>query len=325
MSDSRIEEYRTIVEEIAHGNYPQKIDGETNDDLGRLGIALLELSKRLEHNFDEMQKLSEVTLHINAGYYLKEILDQLYDSFRDIIPYDRIGLAMLEENGKTLRAHWERSEAKQIFLKAGFKAQMKGSSLQQILDSGKPRIINDLNHYLLENPESQSTKLIIKDGVRSSLTCPLVVQSKPIGFIFFSCFQANAYSATHISLFKQIANQLSSIIEKGKVYEELYRVNLKLQRANARLENLATYDDLTGVCNRRVFNETLSKEWFRAIRQQSEISLIMIDVDYFKNYNDFYGHVSGDFCLKNIAETISGMIRQPCDLLARYGGEEFAV
>ncbi|QDT45206.1 Phytochrome-like protein cph2 [Gimesia alba] len=326
MCDSRIKEYETVIEKMSEGYFPRKLSGEMPvDDLGRLGMALLELSKKLEKKFDEMQKLSEVTTHINEGLFLDEILDQLYDSFRNIIPYERIGLAMLEEGESVLRAHWERSEAKQVYLKGGFKALMAGSSLQQILETGNPRIINNLKKYLLEHPCSASTKLIVKEGIRSSLTCPLVVQGKPIGFIFFSSFLTNAYRETHISIFKQIANQLASIIEKGKVYEELYQLNLKLQRANARLEDLATYDDLTGVCNRRIFNEMLHKEWFRAIRHSTVISLIMIDVDYFKNYNDSYGHVAGDFCLNKIAETITRIIKRPGDLIARYGGEEFVV
>ncbi|QDT45159.1 Phytochrome-like protein cph2 [Gimesia alba] len=326
MSDSRIQEYQTVIQKMTEGYFPRKFSSEMDvDDIGRLGTALLELSRNLENKFDEMQKLSEVTTHINAGYFLDEILDQLYDSFRNIIPYERIGLAMLEKGGSTLRARWERSEAKQVCLRVGFKAQMAGSSLQKILESGNPRIINNLKKYLLEHPGSTSTKLIVKEGIRSSLTCPLIVQDQPIGFIFFSSFLTNAYKESHISIFKQISNQLASIIEKGKVYEELYQLNIKLQRANARLENLATYDDLTGVCNRRIFNEMLYKEWFRAIRHETAISLIMIDVDYFKNYNDSYGHVAGDICLKKIAETIASIIKRPGDLIARYGGEEFAV
>jgi diguanylate cyclase (GGDEF)-like protein len=90
-------------------------------------------------------------------------------------------------------------------------------------------------------------------------------------------------------------------------------------------KELTLRDGLTGVANRRCFDETLEREWHRCERSGRSISLIMIDIDYFKKFNDQYGHQDGDACLKSVAEILSRCVRRPTDLLARYGGEEFAV
>ncbi|PKM45614.1 MAG: hypothetical protein CVV05_04965 [Gammaproteobacteria bacterium HGW-Gammaproteobacteria-1] len=90
------------------------------------------------------------------------------------------------------------------------------------------------------------------------------------------------------------------------------------------LRNLSYQDGLTGIANRRRFDEKLELEWRRAARENQPITLIMIDIDFFKNYNDLYGHPAGDECLKKIAHVLSVTIARPGDIAARYGGEEFA-
>jgi diguanylate cyclase (GGDEF)-like protein/PAS domain S-box-containing protein len=96
-----------------------------------------------------------------------------------------------------------------------------------------------------------------------------------------------------------------------------------LQEANRKLESLSNIDGLTGIFNRRYFNEKLAIEYKRLSRSNGELSLIMMDIDHFKDYNDYYGHVSGDDCLKHVAQMIQTGIFRSADLCARYGGEEF--
>jgi len=99
----------------------------------------------------------------------------------------------------------------------------------------------------------------------------------------------------------------------------------RLQQANRDLERLATEDGLTKLYNRRHFDQYLSLEWRRQSRTHDQIALIMCDVDFFKKYNDQYGHQAGDACLQSVAEAIRKRVRRPSDLSARYGGEEFAI
>lgn len=98
-----------------------------------------------------------------------------------------------------------------------------------------------------------------------------------------------------------------------------------LNRANRELAKLAIIDELTQVANRRYLDRYLEQEWQRCHREQLPLSLILCDVDYFKRYNDLYGHPQGDQCLIQIAQTMTQMVKRPADLVARYGGEEFAI
>jgi diguanylate cyclase (GGDEF)-like protein len=99
----------------------------------------------------------------------------------------------------------------------------------------------------------------------------------------------------------------------------------KLDEANRELTRLSAADGLTGIANRRCFDDTLQREWRRAARANTPIALLVADVDHFKQFNDGYGHQLGDDCLKDVARVLESCLRRPTDLVARYGGEEFAV
>lgn len=101
--------------------------------------------------------------------------------------------------------------------------------------------------------------------------------------------------------------------------------SMQVQQLHAELEGLARRDALSGLANRRAFDESLASEWERARREQSSIALLMLDVDHFKLYNDRYGHPAGDACLVRVGALLQGSLRRPGDLAARYGGEEFAL
>lgn len=99
--------------------------------------------------------------------------------------------------------------------------------------------------------------------------------------------------------------------------------HLELKRKTDLLESLARIDGLTEIYNRRAFDETLEQYWKAAARTSSPLSLILIDIDFFKNFNDHYGHAKGDLCLKQVASLFKRTLRRPQDFVARYGGEEF--
>jgi diguanylate cyclase (GGDEF)-like protein len=116
-----------------------------------------------------------------------------------------------------------------------------------------------------------------------------------------------------------ITKPFSSTIVRARV-----RIHLELKHHRDRLESLVATDGLTGIPNRRQFDEFLIREWRRAMRSHVQLSLILMDIDYFKLFNDHYGHLAGDDCLRRLAQAIAECAKRPTDLVARYGGEEFA-
>lgn len=113
--------------------------------------------------------------------------------------------------------------------------------------------------------------------------------------------------------------------QRDEAFLALLESEKKLNEANQALEALSSLDGLTSIANRRKFDEIIVKEWQRATRNSSTLSILMIDIDFFKKYNDTYGHQGGDFCLKEIALIIKTAEKRSTDLAARYGGEEFAL
>lgn len=116
--------------------------------------------------------------------------------------------------------------------------------------------------------------------------------------------------------------------EKRKLQElsvKLRESNQRLAIANQELGQLAVIDELTQLHNRRHFDEVLRTEWYRLARESAPLSLILCDIDYFKDYNDTYGHLAGDRCLQQVASALATAVQRPADFVARYGGEEFAL
>jgi diguanylate cyclase (GGDEF)-like protein len=113
--------------------------------------------------------------------------------------------------------------------------------------------------------------------------------------------------------------------ENAKLYLQLHKLRDSDRAKAAELHRLSVVDPLTGIANRRAFEDALDQEWRRMARHQTALSLLMIDVDYFKRFNDSYGHVAGDQCLRAVAQALAGRARRAGEMAARYGGEEFAV
>lgn len=110
----------------------------------------------------------------------------------------------------------------------------------------------------------------------------------------------------------------------GKILE-LEVLHNELEEKNEMLELLSSLDGLTGLFNRRYFDHNLIKEWKQASRDKTPLSLLIVDIDYLKNYNDFYGYQAGDDCLRKVGQLLYETLLRPTDIIARYGGEEFAV
>jgi diguanylate cyclase (GGDEF)-like protein len=119
--------------------------------------------------------------------------------------------------------------------------------------------------------------------------------------------------------------QMLALFPASLMFMERRRMAEELHRTNARLTVLASLDGLTGIANRRSFDERFTDEWNRAMRHRKPLGLAMIDLDNFKQFNDLYGHLAGDRCLCSVADALTRQVQRPEDLVARFGGEEFAL
>ncbi len=129
-----------------------------------------------------------------------------------------------------------------------------------------------------------------------------------------------------IELIARIRHHSKSYInqqERDEAFRALKKSEARLAEANKTLEKLSSLDGLTGIANRRRFDEMLKQNWHRSIRQSTSISLVILDIDFFKLYNDHYGHQQGDSCLQEVAAILEKTVTRETDLVARYGGEEF--
>lgn len=141
----------------------------------------------------------------------------------------------------------------------------------------------------------------------------------PVIFVTALGQEADEAKGLQIGAIDYITKPISPPIVKARVQN-----HLKLKRYQDMLADLALLDGLTGIPNRRRFDEALQLEWHRAKRSSTLLSLLMIDIDFFKLYNDTYGHLAGDDCLRSVAKAMQQVMKRAGDMLARYGGEEFA-
>lgn len=193
-------------------------------------------------------------------------------------------------------------------------------------------ILPDMNGYavcrmLKADPDIQDIPIIfmsaleeVPDKVKAFEVGAVDYMTKP-----FEPVEMIARIETHLRLRSLQVKLQAQNRQLQKEIRERYIAETSLKKANQELQRLANLDGLTQVANRRLFDEAIAQEWQRLRREKLPLGLLLVDVDHFKNYNDYYGHLAGDDCLRQIARSLAQSVKRPADLVARYGGEEFAV
>lgn len=215
-----------VLDNLAKGNFNLDLPNVKSCLICQRFKSITQILATIDKRAKLTTELLNLTAKLTANTKLEDLLNNIYDEFSKHLPYDRIGVSLISEDQTEVISIWARSNNPSgIKLGVGFRAKLEGSSLENIIKSGVPRIINDLQEYFQNHPNSTSTKLILEEGLRSSLTCPLKLQGKAVGFIFFSSRYPNTYQEQHVEIFQYITNNLAILIEKTKAYQRLLELN----------------------------------------------------------------------------------------------------
>ncbi|NJM89910.1 MAG: diguanylate cyclase [Hydrococcus sp. RU_2_2] len=203
---------------------------------------------------------------------------------------------------------------------------------EQMTGYSASEVIGKNCRFLQRKDRKQVGLNTIRQALREQKECRVVLRNyRKDGSLFWndlsiSPIRDESGEVTHYVAVQTDITEYKRIEQDRQKYQSsLQQMNMELYQLNQTLHHLANMDGLTGVANRRRFEERLEQEWRRMFREQTPLSAILGDLDYFKRYNDTYGHLEGDDCLKTVANAIVRVVNRPADLVARYGGEEFAI
>lgn len=263
---------------------------------------------------------------INANVNeLDSIIDQALAAYGEFSDVDRCYLFEFSENIEYMSNTHE-------WVAAGVTPYI--DDLQDMPTTSLPFFISHISNGLFKIDDvstipdvgSSEREIFQEQRICSILCVRIMVDETVYGFIGCDIIGSPySWKAYDIEYLRRIGEMLGNTLQNIHNRKALQKMQLELLKANKQLEQLANIDGLTGIANRRLFDSTLQRDIKRCQKQGLALSLLLIDVDFFKQYNDHYGHVAGDKVLKKIAKTLSKSCLGNDDLVARYGGEEFAV
>jgi diguanylate cyclase (GGDEF)-like protein len=286
--------------------------------------------------------LNRLTGKIRASLELEEILPTTVEEVGKLLGLERAAFGWYDATSQVLDIKWE-------YKQSGMRSQVGRFSFQPLsafsekLDQGEAvvhqtrlsinlplvspadgvSVSNSQWQNAADLPPSQSPpdhtqpRSLPLDNSRY-MTVPVRTQGEPVGYLICTHVSRWLWRTEDRELLQAVADQLAIAIQQATLYQQL-------EEANQELHRLASIDSLTQVFNRRSFDERVNQELWRLVREKAPLSLILIDIDRFKAYNDTYGHPAGDACLQKVAQAIGQAVQRPADLVARYGGEEFGI
>ena len=297
--------------------------------------------ERQRHTFETSQQalMKKMLDRICQSIDINTILQTTAKVIQEFLRCDRVVIYGCESESTEIVAVSDRTESTNAELEPSIEQFAQGIDFYK----QSSFLSESTTVYAVENTYDGMSPLAIDSQlIRSYLLLPIYSQKSNLAIendsSFFSIANANFHGreelwgmfvAYNIQETRQWwdweINFLQSLTTQVMVAVRRSQLCGRLRAANKELQQLAILDGLTGIANRRYFDLVLNKEWQRLAREQLPLSLILADVDYFKAYNDTYGHQAGDRCLQTIARILQNCIRRPADLVARYGGEEFAL
>ncbi|MBW4551243.1 MAG: PAS domain S-box protein [Aphanocapsa sp. GSE-SYN-MK-11-07L] len=269
----------------------------------------------LQLQAEREQVLGEITLRVRKSLKLEDILNTTVEEIRRSFQADRVLIAYCASQGNNKVVAESVSPGWPAFMGVSIQEPWFWERLD-FYRQGHYEIVHDLTSQALSGDLHAWME---RWQIKSRLAVPILSENQFWGII--AIHQSSVirdWRSYEITLLEQLANQVAIAIQQARLYR-------KLQAANQELAQLAYLDGLTQLANRRRFDEYLEQEWRRMQREQVPLTLVLCDIDFFKSYNDNFGHLAGDQCLQKVAQVLRQSALRPADLVARYGGEEFAL
>lgn len=289
---------------------------QSNQQLQRVNARLIqEITQRrqaeiaLKRQASQARLVETIAYRIRQSLNLDEILATTVAEVRQFLRVDRVIIYRFQPDGSGIVA-------------VESVAADQASILNTVIE--EPCLpANRLSHYRegwigaiadvqAEDLSPCYLSLLANFQVRANLVVPICQGDTLWGLLVaHQCSGPRPWQPAEISLLKQLSTQVAIAIQQSELYQ--------------RVQRLARIDELTQLANRRHFETYLEETWQRLVREAAPLSFLLADVDFFKAYNDIYGHPRGDTCLQQVASVLPQVIKRPADLVARYGGEEFAI
>lgn len=274
----------------------------------------------------ERQVLERINQKIAGAASLEALVDFLYDAVQPIFDCDRVGVSFLEEGGARLIAHYTRAAYEPVLLKKGYAEELSGSSLAAVIESGRPRILRDLERHLADRPASRSTKLLLREGVRSSMTCPLLVEGRMAGLLFFSSRRPDAYTERHVRLHLAIAERLGQAVEKARRIEELAEAN----RAYFEMLGFVSHELKSPLASIVMDARLLTDGYVGTLDngQRRVVDKMVRKADYLltlvREYLDLSRVEGGDLAMRprNVVDLMTDVIEPACDIVKALADEK---
>ena len=307
------------------------------------GEILVVIAKALRDESGRVLGVLEAPIFLNRPGFMEYIFDRDYSDASDILVISKTNKVFLASSTPNLVFKSIPQKGEVTFyddVMDGFNGvgEMVSDSGDEMLVAASN--ISALNWFVIVRSPVDKVYQTINESLKASIISGVIVSFAVFLaitfflFFFFSPLKKAAESIKEMVLNKQPLEHIEGykkdeigdlIIGFNTVIDMVNERRDELEKSNAMLESLSQIDDLTGVFNRRWLDYTLNKLWQVKIRSQKPLTLLMIDIDEFKKFNDTYGHVAGDKCLQKVAENIQKSLKRPTDFFARYGGEEFVI
>jgi diguanylate cyclase (GGDEF)-like protein len=277
----------------------------------------------------QLEILNEVARIATLDLELRPMLQRITDALASKFAWEFVALVTIDAERDAFVCEAVTSVVP-TEIHVGYTRSLGSGVVGQVAATGEPELIDDVLTY----PNYVETL----PGAQSELCVPVRHHDQIVAVLNLESRRLAAFHG-QLPLLTSIANQIAGAIASGLLYAELKKVTAQLEQktraleeANAHLgsaietlHRISTQDGLTGVSNRRHFDDTLALEWRRAVRNGMPLSLLILDIDFFKNFNDAQGHQAGDDVLRGVAKVLRDSVHRAADLVARYGGEEFVV